>query len=1183
MRVELDFIKFPLSGKKKTVYKVLAGQRSTVWRALGPKYRSQDVRVSHSRLGEIPRDSWKSAEVVDRDILVIVPNVKDLGSFSFLPGFFSGGIGNIARQAFNFGVDNINLALFPGPVTDAFNFQSLSGQALDWLYNAIIPQLPQGQSLDNSPSYGFDGMKTQSRAGLPVPIFGGERRITGNIISYYVANPVDFDNSGIIEVFNGERDFTEAYVLMALCEGPIESIAGQTSDFVKDTDAAVQALGSQIKINGIPVSDLEKIKVYGRLGNDSQAHVPGFEYLHDLITVDTELSYNSAETYTTAGDDVHDCWIHFNLKNGLYRTRDDGETKPYSVEFLIEAREVGGSWNTIYSSYKITGETRSTIRRTVKLDLQSVIPGPRKYELRVTKLTQDSTPLAAWGPGNKTYLTDAWLFQVDEIRYETLTYPFTALFAVVIEATEQLNNNLSSIEVDCKGLKIGGTWSDNPATIIGELITNDRFGLARQVDGITTEAANIAAAEAFADALETTALDGATEKRFRLDIVIDQQRPALDWLRDLALHMTSFIYWVGSYVKIVPDKADTPVILFNHANIIRDSLQIGFGSHAAILNQVEVQYYEPDNEYAQEQIYVEHADSIQNGDPISRGVVHLPGVIRRTQALRTGRFRMNNSRFNVRVCRFKTSTVGLLLEPGQLFELAALLPGWGVASGRVAAATASTSITFDTAVNLPLTAGTYTVAIEYDDGTQESQDIASHIDGENPAGTVITLASAFSGTVPEGAPFHISLAGAVSGNTDAKPFRVMDMRFLDDFNVEITGREYNVETYDVDGDVENPPNYSGLPDPRRVPAPVENLALSFSPYDGIKFLVQYELAAIDSEPGFIDTVEVYIATSNFAERERWTLDGTSRPGRYFTKTALLPNITYYVKVIPISRNNVRGSWTAATAASYTIQAPGVIPPRAIEINRQGNDGVYDTLDCSFNWVEVDQRGFQKNDVGLDQAPLGFGAESRSVWTRGFLVRIWSADPNNGGLGVIRREFETVRPEFNYTFNMNLQDHNGTPARTFTIEIRAVNIFGQQSESVTFVVLNPHPASLLGYRQGEVLAGVTQFVSENTTSGAIGCFLRWVASPESDVKEYHVIYKVGVSSGNKDIAESDIVGRVTATEWFMGFGGISTFLFAVDDYMVIPVDSYGLTYPFNQADADAPNWTLIGGTDADTYS
>lgn len=195
------------------------------------------------------------------------------------------------------------------------------------LVNAIAPPAkPQTPalngmgSIDQSNVYSWNPQTTQQQ-GVAMPVAYGTCRLTGNIIGAYR------EAVGKDQYIN---------VLVSLGEGPFANI-------------------SNIKINGQELANYRGITVNTRLGTLDQTVIPGFGDTRVEYSMATKVLNGSPVTYTTNGSNFDGLEVEVTFPNGLYYYDDSGNLVSNFVNYRIEVRPVGGTWETITSS---TSETQ---------------------------------------------------------------------------------------------------------------------------------------------------------------------------------------------------------------------------------------------------------------------------------------------------------------------------------------------------------------------------------------------------------------------------------------------------------------------------------------------------------------------------------------------------------------------------------------------------------------------------------------------------------------------------------------------------------------------------------------------------------------------------------------------------------------------------------------------------------
>ena len=255
------------------------------------------------------------------------------------------------------------------------------------------------------------------------------------------------------------------------------------------------------------------------------------------------------------------------------------------------------------------------------------------------------------------------------------------------------------------------SWTQNPVWIVYDLLTNSTYGL-----GIPEE--NIDKYKFFQVAQYCDACDSVTgkfigvigqadgtfrhkprglftsirnkligtavgtqikERRFTLNISIADEGPAMDILNSIcSTFRAALVYSLGKLTLAVDMPDEFPVMVFNETNIKQGSLTISGNKESDIISGVDVSYVDPSNHYKREVVRVDTADA---NDGIERNVIKnvqsldLPGVTRRSQALRFAQYQIAASKFQRRNITFTTSTDALTLSPGDVVSVAQQMSG----------------------------------------------------------------------------------------------------------------------------------------------------------------------------------------------------------------------------------------------------------------------------------------------------------------------------------------------------------------------------------------------------------------------------------------------------------------------------------------------------------------------------
>lgn len=161
--------------------------------------------------------------------------------------------------------------------------------------------------------------------------------------------------------------------------------------------------------------------------------------------------------------------------------------------------------------------------------------------------------------------------------------------------------------------------------------------------------------------------------------------------------------------------------------------------------------------------------------------------------------------------------------------------------------------------------------------------------------------------------------------------------------------------------------------------------------------------------------------------------------------------------VPLIERDTETSDGGQADAPVDIKVPNI---RGLELVNRITDSDWDKFkspNAEFRWLKM------SNTFGgtVDQVN---GAVDLHL--EGYKVRVSKAD------GTILREELVKDSSYVYTFDKNKKDTNGSPVRSFRVEVQAVATTGYSSEFVGFVVENPAPAAPSNVN---VLAGFTSLL------------------------------------------------------------------------------------------------------------
>lgn len=263
-----------------------------------------------------------------------------------------------------------------------------------------------------------------------------------------------------------------------------------------------------------------------------------------------------------------------------------------------------------------------------------------------------------------------------------------AYIALTLTAGEKIKGGNPTITSVVQGLLVetwdGSQWittksySRNPAACIRDFIINTRYGL-----GMPKSNLNDATFGEIYDYCEQMVdiPTGGQEARYRLDYVIDSQRPANDVLNDMLATFAGFLVYAGNKIKLRCEKIETITQYFGDGsttkqnatfdpnNIVKDSMSWNFPSVDDRPNRIKIQWVDPSQNYVK--VYTQIDDRI---DQDERSIVNpkeiaLLGITRQTQASRMAKLYMAKTKYAAATVQLSTRLESIQCEIGDVVAI----------------------------------------------------------------------------------------------------------------------------------------------------------------------------------------------------------------------------------------------------------------------------------------------------------------------------------------------------------------------------------------------------------------------------------------------------------------------------------------------------------------------------------
>ena len=584
-----------------------------------------------------------------------------------------------------------------------------------------------------------------------------------------------------VEQPDSAQSMARCRMLLALGEG----------EFAGGLDA------TRIFLDGTPLGNpdgtmnFENVSWDFRPGTQTQTPIQGFPAVENETTVGVSLTKATPWTRALSNTQIDAVLVRIGIP-GLQQQENDGDIVGTTVQYHIDLAVDGGAYSTVMTK-TVTEKLSSLYELTHRINLPKASTG---WQIRVVRDTDDSTSQMLQ---NKTQVQ-----AITEVIDARLRYPHTALLYVSFNAKSF--NNIPKISCMPKGRIIripsnydpiartySGTWdgtfkwgwTNNPAWIWFDVLTEPRFGLGRRV---TPEMLDKWELYRIAQRCDQKVPDGkggsGTEPRFMFDVYIQSQADAWQVIKDIAAGFNGMTFWGNNMFNVVSDMpADTTKLqILTRASVVGKPVYSS-GSEKNRFSSALINFSDPDNHYQDRTTAVMFPELVKQFK-FKQTQITAIGCTRESEAQRRGGWAVYSNSLD-RIITLQTGLDGFVFVPGTVFAFADERLSGRVYGGRITGYNAGLkAVTTDRGTSA--VAGD-TLMIRTQGGTVESRVIQA------VNGTQLILSTPFTAAPLPNAVFVID-----AGQLRLQYFRVTNLKFDDEENTfTITGAEYNASKYDA--------------------------------------------------------------------------------------------------------------------------------------------------------------------------------------------------------------------------------------------------------------------------------------------------------------------------------------------------------------------------------------------------
>ncbi|MCW9717323.1 phage tail protein [Avibacterium sp. 21-599] len=447
-------------------------------------------------------------------------------------------------------------------------------------------------------------------------------------------------------------------IVEIISEGEIQGLVnGVKSVFLDKTP--IQASDDSYNFNNVDAQ--------GRIGAQDQDIMEGFNTSEKEVAVSAQVRKTVPITRTITDSKVSRLRLTLGVQS-LFSQNDQGDTNGTRVDLNVIIGE---------QIYPVTIEGKYSSQYLRQFEYGDLPPVP--FQVRVERLTDDSK-------SQRLQNNTLWSSYTEIIETQ-FTYPNTAL--VGIQFDSEYFGSIPNRNYEIYGIKLkvpsnydpinrtydglwDGTfkiaWSNNPAWVLYDLMTNKRYGLGQRLGEFSVDKWTLYQVAQYCDQLVPDGFGG-KEPRFTCNAWLVEQRKAYDVINDICSIFRAMPVWNGREFTVVMDRPTDPVWTYTNANVVGGEFSYQYSALKARHNEIHVEYIDASDSY-EKKVEVVSDDALIRRYGLNIKKVTAFGCTSRGQAHRTGKWILETERLETKTVTFSVGAEGLMHIPGDIIRVA---------------------------------------------------------------------------------------------------------------------------------------------------------------------------------------------------------------------------------------------------------------------------------------------------------------------------------------------------------------------------------------------------------------------------------------------------------------------------------------------------------------------------------
>ena len=432
-------------------------------------------------------------------------------------------------------------------------------------------------------------------------------------------------------------------------------------------------------------------------GSQTQEPLSGFSYTENEIPVNLQVKATTPITRTITDPNVDRVRVTVGV-SALKSVDKNGNTNRTDVSMSIMIGK-GDAWKEVKNVNLIDKKSNSQYLTSVILDELPETP----FNIRVVRNTPDST--------TQTLSNDTLWSSYTEIYDTKFSYPNTALIGLKFDSEQfsgiprrnylvkgmiiKVPDNYDPETREYTGFWSGNfklAWTDNPAWILYDLLTNKRYGMGERLGSFGVDKFTLYTVAQYCDQLVADGFGG-REPRFTCNCYLTEQRQAYEVINDLCSVFRAMPVWNGSQYTVAMDRPSDTVAIYSNANVVDGQFNYTSAALKERHTAVHVRYVDPNNNWETMTEYVADDELIKRFG-LNVAQVDAFGCTSRGQAHRVGKWIIQTEKLETQTVTFSVGREGIRHLPGDIIGIADNDYSGTTIGGRIKSANGST-ITLD--------------------------------------------------------------------------------------------------------------------------------------------------------------------------------------------------------------------------------------------------------------------------------------------------------------------------------------------------------------------------------------------------------------------------------------------------------------------------------------------------------